>query len=160
MLPSLRALSSRWHNVPLQVRKIASVFAVTYSIIARFPMPMIWLYARKNSKLQTPDAAHQLHEHKNPDFVLEKPENGGSEGQKSTKTTILCSGGLVCALSAGQQPAGSRKHPAGNQKKTACNQKQTRPEPKHPGRPPETNRLVSKKSAGAPRWSAGRPLCK
>ena len=26
--------------------------------------------------------------------------------------------------------------------------------------PPETNRLVSKKSAGAPRWSAGRPLCK
>ena len=79
----------------------------------------------------------------------------------STKTTILCSGGLVCALSAGQQPAGSRKHPAGNQKKTACNQKQTRPEPKHPPRwPPETNRLVSKKSAGAPRWSAGRPLCK
>ena len=43
----------------------------------------------------------------------------------STKTTILCSGGLVCALSAGQQPAGSRKHPAGNQKKTACNQKTT-----------------------------------
>ena len=33
-------------------------------------MPMIWLCARKNSKLQTPDAAHQLHEHKNPDFVL------------------------------------------------------------------------------------------
>ena len=89
--------------------------------------------------------------HKNPDFVLEKPENGGSEGQKSTKTTILCSGGLVCALSVGRQLAGSRKHPAGNQKKTACNQKQTRPEPKHPGRPPETNRLVSKKSAGAPR---------
>ena len=25
---------------------------------------------------------------------------------------------------------------------------------------PETNRLVSKRSAGAPRWSAGRPLCK
>ena len=31
--------------------------------------------------------------HKNPDFVLVKPENGGSEGQKSTKTPILCSGG-------------------------------------------------------------------
>ena len=29
--------------------------------------------------------------HKNADFVLEKPENGGSEGQKSTKTSILCS---------------------------------------------------------------------
>ena len=54
-------------------------------------MPMIWLYARKNSKLQTPDATHQLHEHKNPDFVLEKPENEGSGGQKSTKTSILCS---------------------------------------------------------------------
>ena len=40
----------------------------------------------------------------------------------STKTPILCSGGLVCALSAGQQPAGSRKHPAGNQKKTSGKQ--------------------------------------
>ena len=29
--------------------------------------------------------------HKNADFVLEKPENEGSEGQKSTKTSILCS---------------------------------------------------------------------
>ena len=43
-------------------------------------MPMIWLSARKNSKLQTPDAAHQLHEHKNPNFVLEMPENRASEG--------------------------------------------------------------------------------
>ena len=33
----------------------------------------------------------QLHEHKNANFVLGKPENGGSEGQKSTKTSILCS---------------------------------------------------------------------
>ena len=32
-----------------------------------------------------------LLEHKNADFVLEKPENKGSEGQKSTKTSILCS---------------------------------------------------------------------
>ena len=30
--------------------------------------------------------------HKNLDSVLEMPENGGSEGQKSTKTSILCSG--------------------------------------------------------------------
>ena len=29
--------------------------------------------------------------HKNADFVLGKPENGGSKGQKSTKTPILCS---------------------------------------------------------------------
>ena len=32
-----------------------------------------------------------LLEHKNLDFVLEKPENGGSRPQKSTKTSILCS---------------------------------------------------------------------
>ena len=35
--------------------------------------------------------------HKNPDFVLEKPENEGSEGKKSTKTSILCSGRLGVA---------------------------------------------------------------
>ena len=29
--------------------------------------------------------------HKNGDFVLEMPENGGSERQKRTKTSILCS---------------------------------------------------------------------
>ena len=32
--------------------------------------------------------------HKNLDFVLEKPENEGLEGQKSTKTPILCLKGL------------------------------------------------------------------
>ena len=32
-----------------------------------------------------------LLEHKNPDFVLERPENRGSGPQKSTKTPILCS---------------------------------------------------------------------
>ena len=37
--------------------------------------------------VQTPKA------HKNPDFVLEMPENGGSGRQKRTKTPILCSGG-------------------------------------------------------------------
>ena len=30
-------------------------------------------------------------EHKNPDFVLEMPENVGFEGQKRTRTSILCS---------------------------------------------------------------------
>ena len=33
----------------------------------------------------------RLPEHKNADFVLEMPENGGPEGQKRTKTPILCS---------------------------------------------------------------------
>ena len=31
--------------------------------------------------------------HKNPTFVLEKPENGGSEGKKRTKIPILCQNG-------------------------------------------------------------------
>ena len=32
-----------------------------------------------------------LPEYKNSDFVLERPENGGPEGQKRTKMPILCS---------------------------------------------------------------------
>ena len=114
-------------------------------------MAMIWLCARKNSKLQTPDADDLAQRaqnikiadlpmphisftstktsilcskcqktrvpkakkaqkprfcarntrkqgfqtpkaHKNPDFVLKMPENGGSIAPKSTKTPILCSG--------------------------------------------------------------------
>ena len=43
----------------------------------------------------------------------------------STKTPILCSGGLVCALSVGRQLAGSRKHPADNPKKD-CLQPKTK----------------------------------
>ena len=35
-----------------------------------------------------------LLEHKNADFVLEKPENKGSRPQKRTKTSILCSKSL------------------------------------------------------------------
>ena len=37
--------------------------------------------------------------HKNPDFVLEMPENGGSDSQKRTKTSILCSKRLKTRLS-------------------------------------------------------------
>ena len=33
----------------------------------------------------------RLHEHINVNFVLEKPENGGSECKKRTKMPILCS---------------------------------------------------------------------
>ena len=43
--------------------------------ILRFPMPLV-----------------PLLEHINADFVLETPKNGGSGGQKRTKTSILCSG--------------------------------------------------------------------
>ena len=43
------------------------------------------------AKLSFPDAALATNEHKNPDFVLEMPENGGFGGQKRTKTSILCS---------------------------------------------------------------------
>ena len=49
----------------------------------------------------------RLPEHKNPDFVLEKPKNKGSEGQKSTKTSILCSKSLkigVLAAQSAQKP--------------------------------------------------------
>ena len=38
-----------------------------------------------------PDATIPLREHKNADFVLEMLENEGSEPQKRTKTSILCS---------------------------------------------------------------------
>ena len=37
-------------------------------------------------------------EHKNGDFVLEMPENVGFEGQKRTKTSILCSKTLKTGL--------------------------------------------------------------
>ena len=37
------------------------------------------------------NAILRLPEHKNPDFVLEKPENKGFRPQKRTKTLILCS---------------------------------------------------------------------
>ena len=43
------------------------------------------------SVVTLPDATFLPPEHKNADFVLEKPENRGSEGQKRTKTSILCS---------------------------------------------------------------------
>ena len=125
MLPSLRALSSRWHNVPLQVRKNSKLqtsrcrrFDSARAKIQNCRLPMLHIsftstktpilcsnspktgapkaksaqkprFCARNARkqgLQTPKA------HKNPDFVLEKPENGGPEGQKSTKTPILCSG--------------------------------------------------------------------
>ena len=41
--------------------------------------------------LRFPIPIPRLLEHKNADFVLETPENGGSEGKKRTKTSILCS---------------------------------------------------------------------
>ena len=41
-----------------------------------------------------PGANPPLPEHKNADFVLERPENGGPRPQKRTKTPIFCSKGL------------------------------------------------------------------
>ena len=43
------------------------------------------------AKLRFPSAALAANEHKNPDFVLEQPENRGSRGKKRTKTPISCS---------------------------------------------------------------------
>ena len=53
--------------------------------------------------------------HKNLDFVLEIPENGGSEGKKRTKMPILCSGGARSRelfreeSGAGWPPRGTRR---------------------------------------------------
>ena len=44
-----------------------------------------------NGKNDSQYSKLQVIEHKSPDFVLETPENRGSEGQKRTKTSILCS---------------------------------------------------------------------
>ena len=43
--------------------------------------------------LDFPLLLFRLHEHKNANFVLEKPENGGFGSQKRTKISILCSKG-------------------------------------------------------------------
>ncbi|MDY5319747.1 MAG: hypothetical protein SPG81_06080, partial [Candidatus Egerieousia sp.] len=54
-----------------------------------------------------PGANPRLPEHKNADFVLEKPENGGSEAEKRTKTSILCSKSLktrVLKVKSAQKP--------------------------------------------------------
>ena len=61
--------------------------------------------ARKQG-FQTPKA------HKNLDFVLEMPENEGCEGQKSTKTPILCSGreGICIGKRNHGLPANHRAH--------------------------------------------------
>ena len=53
--------------------------------------------------------------HKNLDFVLEMPENGGFEGKKRTKMPILCSGGARSRelfreeSGAGWPPRGTRR---------------------------------------------------
>ena len=46
--------------------------------------------------------------HKNPDFVLEMPENEGFGGKKSTKMPILCSGGR--GLASGKEEISFGKH--------------------------------------------------
>ena len=46
------------------------------------------LFRRESAPTPT---SNLVNEHKNPDFVLEIPENEGPEGQKRTKMPILCS---------------------------------------------------------------------
>ena len=55
--------------------------------------PLTHLFKHRNSEtnIKAQLTAH-LFAHKNPDFVLETPENRGSKGKKRTKTLILCSG--------------------------------------------------------------------
>ena len=47
-----------------------------------------WRFCARKARKQ---GLRRPKKHKNLDFVLEKPENGDSEGQKRTKTSILCS---------------------------------------------------------------------
>ena len=59
-------------------------------------MPLSRLPEHKNADfvLEMPEnGGAEGKAHKNLDFVLEKPENEGSEGKKRTKMPILCSGG-------------------------------------------------------------------
>ena len=51
-----------------------------------------WKVICRKAILRFPIPIPRLLEHKNSDFVLGKPENGGVRGQKRTKTSILCSG--------------------------------------------------------------------
>ena len=54
------------------------------------------------------NAILRLPEHKNLDFVLKRPENEGSEGQKRTKMPILCSGMIAASPAA---PTGAQHYP-------------------------------------------------
>ena len=47
-------------------------------------------YTASASPFRLPMPIPYLPEHKNPDFVLETPKNGGSECKKRTKTELLC----------------------------------------------------------------------
>ena len=52
--------------------------------------PQKWRFCAREARKW---GVQRVKAHKNLDFVLETPENGGSEGKKRTKTSILCSGG-------------------------------------------------------------------
>ena len=70
------------------------------------PQDCIAVICRK-AMFTHPGANSRLPEHKNADFVLEKPENGGSEAEKRTKTSILCSKSLktrVLKVKSAQKP--------------------------------------------------------
>ena len=56
-------------------------------------------FCARNSRKR---GSQRLKAHKNLDFVLKTPENEGSEGQKSTKTPILCSKDLKTGVPKGK----------------------------------------------------------
>ena len=68
-----------WHR--------ARIFGIVPAILASCPVCLPSFRKRHPQVGDHPPAKA----HKNLDFVLETPENEGSEGQKSTKTSILCS---------------------------------------------------------------------
>ena len=74
---------------------------VAHSAGSICPQDCIAVICRK-AMFTHPGANPRLPEHKNADFVLEKPENGGSEAEKRTKTSILCSKGLKMGVPEGK----------------------------------------------------------
>ena len=64
--------------------------ALFYSQGPPIPSTDARFYSRR-STFHFKSPAPLASEHKNPNFVLENPKNGASEGQKRTKTSILCS---------------------------------------------------------------------
>ena len=66
-------------------KSLLLLFPMVHLTATRAQKPRFCARKARKQGFQRPKA------HKNLDFVLEMPENGGSEGQKSTKTSILCS---------------------------------------------------------------------
>ena len=85
-----------WQNCAFQVPRLPQTSTKSPIMCSKCPKTRVpkakkaqkTRFCARNAQKQ---GFRRLKKHKNPDFVLEKPENGGYEGQKSTKTPILCS---------------------------------------------------------------------